>query len=388
MKKSILILSSSDSRHVYNYIDIVLADRKIFEDITIFNVDYVEKTPTAFEEYYNKRNIEIINHKIWLKFDIPVLKSAYSFLERSLVLYKHLRQKKYDYIIIHYCSWQSMQWVNWFKGYFKHIIPVFWGGDVLRNKKVNSRQYKKVYDSSDVIVLPNAHSLNMFNQSTSHKYKNKAILIQFPTKMVRTFIEAEKSMPNKMDVLQEYGFPNNRLIVICGHTATRAERYESMVEELVQLPNDIKNKCYFVFMMTYSPEEYQSYQETIERLIHKNGLYGCVLKEYLSYEQIQRLHYISDIHITNILTDALSCFLQEELLAGAVLIYGKWLNYHEIETSDFYAIPFENINELKTTFEDVVVNFRFYKERSAINKDGIIKLASEESILKAWNKYL
>lgn len=388
MKKSVLILSCSDSRHVYNYVDIVLADSNIFDDITIFNVDYVEKNPAVFEDYYNKRNIEIINHKNRLKFNIPGFKSGYNFLERSLILYKHLCKKKYDYLIIHYCSWQSMQWADWFKNYFKHIIPVFWGGDVLRNKRVSSWQYKMVYDGSDAIVLPNAHSLNVFNQSTSYKYKNKAILIQFPTKMVRAFIEAEKSMPSRVEVLQKYGFPNDRLIVICGHTATRAERYESMIEELGRLSNDIKNKCYFVLMMTYSPEEYRSYQEIVERLIHKNGLSACVLKEYLNYDQIQKLHYISDIHITNILTDALSCFLQEELLAGAVLIYGKWLNYLEIETPDFYAIPFGDINDLKNTFEDVVINFRFHKERSAINKNGIIKLASEESILKEWNKYL
>ena len=113
-----------------------------------------------------------------------------------------------------------------------------------------------------------------------------------------------------------------------------------------------------------------------------------MLKEYLNYDKMQKLHSVSDIHITNIKTDALSCFLQEQMLAGSVLLYGKWLKYLDIETPDFYAIPFEEIGQLSNTLVSVVDDFKNHKNKSKINRSGIINLASEEVITSEWNKIL
>lgn len=388
MSKSILIFGVSDSRHVYNYINIVLSDINEYNDITIFNVVHVDDTPQEFAEYYKRRGVTILNLQKPIRFLRGTIKSAYIFMERTLVLKSVLRKKQYDYAIIHYCSWQSMRWVSLFQQKFKHIIPVFWGGDVLRSNNVNASYFRHVYSRSDYIVLPNINSMNVFNEKTSHLFKEKVILIQYPKKMVSSFLEKEKYMPSADVIKEQYGFPKDKLIVICGHTATRAERFEQIVEQLCILPKETIDKCYFVFMMTYAPEEYRTYQEEVEKSIMDNGIPGCVLKEYLNYNDIQKLHAVSDIHITNIKTDALSCFLQEQMLSGAVLLYGKWLKYYDIETPDFYAIPFDDISTLSQKLEDVIIHYEDYKKRSLINRAGIINLASEKMIVNEWNKIL
>lgn len=388
MNRSVILFGASDSRHLYNYISIILKDTAKFDDITIFNVAHISDTPREFADYYKERGITINNPQFTFRNIKGPLKSICNFTERTIALSRLLRKKKYDYAIIHYCSWQAMRWVSLFCQHFSHIIPVFWGGDVLRNKKVNASYYRKVYSASDCIVLPNANSLKVFNKKTCHSFEDKSILIQFPQKMVSAFLAAEETMPSNKDVKEEYGFPQDKLIVICGHTATRAERYEQIIDELKNLPNNIINQCYFVFMMTYAPEEYRTYQTEVERLLISNNIPGCVLKEYLNYDQMQKLHSVSDIHITNIKTDALSCFLQEQMLAGSVLLYGKWLKYLEIETPDFYAIPFEEIGQLSNTLVSVVDDFKNHKNKSKINRSGIINLASEEVITSEWNKIL
>lgn len=388
MNRSVILFGASDSRHLYNYISIILKDTAKFDDITIFNVAHISDTPREFADYYKERGITINNPQFTFRNIKGPLKSICNFTERTIALSRLLRKNKYDYAIIHYCSWQAMRWVSLFCQHFSHIIPVFWGGDVLRNKKVNASYYRKVYSASDCIVLPNANSLKVFNKKTCNSFEDKSILIQFPQKMVSAFLAAEETMPSNKDVKEEYGFPQDKLIVICGHTATRAERYEQIIDELKNLPNNIINQCYFVFMMTYAPEEYRTYQTEVEHLINSYNIPGCVLKEYLNYDQMQKLHSVSDIHITNIKTDALSCFLQEQMLAGSVLVYGKWLNYLDIETPDFYAIPFEEIGQLANTLVDVVHEFESKKTKSMINRKGIINLASEEVITSEWNKIL
>ena len=388
MSKSILIFGVSDSRHVYNYINIVLKDINDYNDITIFNVARVDDTPQEFAEYYRQRGITILNPRKLFGFLKGPAKSAYNFIERTLALKRALRKKQYDYAIIHYCSWQSMRWVSMFNNNFKHIIPVFWGGDVLRSSKVNAPYFRHVYSSSDCIVLPNINSMEVFDEKTGHVFNDKVVLIQFPQKMVSSFLEAEQTMPSKDVVKTKFGFPKDKLIVICGHTATRAERFEQIIGQLCKLPIDIKEKCFFVFMMTYAPEEYRTYQMEIEESIKSNGIPGCVLKEYLNYNDMQELHAVSDIHITNIKTDALSCFLQEQMLSGSVLLYGKWLKYYDIETPNFYAVPFDDITKMSSQLEEIVSNFEHYKQLSSINRNGIINLASEEVIIKEWNDIL
>lgn len=388
MGKSVLIFSASDSRHVYNFTSIVLGDEKLYSKVTIFNIAYIDNMPKEFSDYYANRGVKICNPNKSFGILPGPLKSMFSFFERTIALYRLLKKEHFDYAIIHFCTWQSIKWVNKFKNKFKHIIPVFWGGDILRNAKVANDDYMQTYKIASAIVLPNVNTFNEFNSLTNQKFENKAKLIQFPKKMVGAFLEAEKSMPSKNIIKDSYGFPEDKLIVICGHTATRAERFEQIIEQLCILPKHTLNKCYFVFMMTYAPEEYQTYQMEVEESINSNGIPGCVLKEYLNYNDIQKLHAVSDIHITNIKTDALSCFLQEQMLSGSVLLYGKWLKYYDIETPNFYAVPFEDITKMSSQLEEIVSNFEHYKQLSSINRDGIINLASEEVIINEWNKIL
>ena len=360
MSHSVLIMGCSDSRHVYNFINVVLSDPLEFDDISIFNVAHIDHEPKEFEDYYQTRNIRVLNPSKKPSTKVGVLNSALNFTERTWALHQHLKSNHYDYLIVHYCCWQAMRWVNLFGNSFQKIFLVFYGGDVLRSRLVNKKFFQK----------------------------EKAMLIQFPQKMVRSYFEAQPILPEKEQVLNEFGIPANKVVVICGHTATRAERYEQVILELAKTPRYITNNCYFIFMMTYAPEEYLSYQHEIEEMLIRHHIPGCVLKEYLDYLQIQKLHSVSDIHITNIVTDALSCFLQEQMLAGSVVIYGKWLHYDDIENDHFYAIPFDNIGCLSETFINTFNNLTDLKELCKRNREGIINLASEETISGEWNNLL
>ena len=62
------------------------------------------------------------------------------------------------------------------------------------------------------------------------------------------------------------------------------------------------------------------------------------------------------------------------------------MNYYEIENKDFFAISFDSIPDLTNEFSRTILNYTEYKERAKCNRKGIINLASEEVILREWNK--
>ena len=136
--------------------------------------------------------------------------------------------------------------------------------------------------------------------------------------------------------------------------------------------------------MTYAPGDYRPYQAEIEERLNISSLESIVLKEYISQENMVKLHCAADIHITTIKTDAFSCFFQEEMLVGNVMVYGKWLNYLEIENDDYFAFPIESFGDLSGVMDDVIAKYEVYARKSKMNKNALLNLESNAAIKDSW----
>lgn len=382
--KNALIIGSPDSIHSKNFIESILINNKTVNKIDFFSIDYDCDIKAEYKEYYKENNVHIICMES-KKYKINAINKIEYISKKTKCLRNLLKDNEYDYCFVLYCGKYNAMWSSLFVKKFKKLIPVFWGGDVLRNNHLENYFYKKMLNSSYEIVMPNENSLRIFNEKTEHKYSNKTVVIQYPQKMIPSLMGSELNL-NINACKEKFNLPLNKKIVICGHTATRAENYLEVIEALQKCDSKVLEECYFVFMMTYAPEEYFKYQQEVEELLFESKLNGIVLKNFIPYDDILSLHYASDIHITAIKTDALSCFLQEELFSGSILLYGKWLNYYEIENKAFFAISFDSIPDLTNEFSRTILNYTEYKERAKCNRKGIINLASEEAILKEWNK--
>lgn len=382
--RTALIIGSPDSLHTINFIDSILIKNNKVDKIDILSIDHSCDMKEEYREFYEKNHIHIISSRT--KFGLnEITKRIEYFLRKTYDIYRITKRTKYDYCFILYCSQYNALWGGMFKSRFSKLIPVFWGGDVLRNTKLKSKAFKKMLVGAHRIIMPNLNSMRVFNEKTNSKYADKTLVIQYPQKMVSALKETEQNL-NIAECKELFGFPLDKRIVICGHTATRAENYKDVICNLEKCREDVLSKCFFVFMMTYAPEDYHSYQKEISDLLDSSNLHGIVLKDFIPYDKVLKLHYAGDIHITAIKTDALSCFLQEELFSGSILLYGKWLNYFELEDDAFSSYSFSEINELPEILNDVVDNFEEYKQNSKKNRQGIIGLASESAIINDWNE--
>lgn len=383
--KKILIIGVANLQHTVNFMDtLLIGDPE--NQITVFNTEYKSDLEQEIKSFYDDNHVNIVNVPNLSQSKNRKVKAVLNVIKMGRTLGKTSRQnKQFDLCFILYCSWQSAIWVSEYHKFFKKVIPVYFGSDVLRNKKLNHYFFRKMNRAADSIILPNLNTFKIFNKKTGNTYEKKSYVIQYPQKIAESML-AYQPLQDKVQDRKLFNLPLDKIIVLCGHTATAAEQYEEMIHSLSKCRKDVLDKCYFIFMMTYAPGSYQDYQTKISDLLAESRLKGRVLKTRIKYEDMPKLHYACDVHITTIKTDAFSCFLQEEMLAGNILVYGKWLNYYEIEKDSFFTFPINRISELCDTMNDVIEHIEDNKEKSKGNVKGIMELASEETIQNEWKR--
>ncbi len=385
--KKILIIGAANLQHTVNFIDTLLIDDSK-NQVTIFNTEYKSDLIPKIEAFYTDNAVKVINTENLSRSKNGKIRAVINLMKMKRVLHNECRlNKQYNMCFILYCSWQSSIWVSKYYKFFKKVVLVYFGSDVLRNEKLTNHFFNKMNNVAENIILPNLNTLEKFNEKTNNMYESKSCVIQYPQKIVATMLGYQPLHDKKHD-REFFNLPLDKIIVLCGHTATAAEQYEKMIDALTRCRKDILDKCYFVFMMTYAPGDYQNYQEKICNYLLKSKLNGTVLKSRIKYEDMPKLHYACDVHITTIKTDALSCFLQEEMLAGNILIYGKWLNYYEIENEKFFSFPINTISDLTETVNMVIGKFEENIKMSKNNIKGIMELASENAIRNEWNRII
>lgn len=385
--KKILVIGAADLQHTINFIDTLLVGNPD-NQVTIFNTAYTSVLTQENKSFYFDNSVKVINTEKLSHLKNRKVRGVFNLLKMGRALRAECKLARYyDMCFILYCSWQSSIFISQNHKYFKRVVLVYFGSDVLRNDHLTNHFFSKMNHIADHIVLPNLNTLKVFNEKTINRFKNKSCTIQYPKKMVAT-MNRYKPFYDKEKDRNFFNLPQDKVVVLCGHTATTAEQYEEMIESLSKCRDDVIDKCYFVFMMTYAPNNYQDYQDKISNLLAESKLSGTVLKTRIKYENMPKLHYACDVHITAIKTDAFSCFLQEEMIAGNILIYGRWLNYYEIENNNFFVFPFDTISDLSRTVDEVIDNIEDNKKKSKANIKGIVALASEDAIRNEWNKIL
>ena len=138
--------------------------------------------------------------------------------------------------------------------------------------------------------------------------------------------------------------------------------------------------------MTYGPTDLTENQQQVINLIKQKCIRGKVLCDFLAQEEVLQIMICADLHITVIRTDAFSGVMQENIYTGSFVIYGKWLNYYELERSQIIAQPIDDISDVTKTLEYVITNYETIKLKLNNNKALISNLSAPNSIKERWWK--
>ncbi|HPE95036.1 MAG TPA: hypothetical protein PLT66_03080 [Bacillota bacterium] len=374
-----LIIGSYSSQHIYNFICVVLRDAD-YGSIHIFSDTGSKKPEPLIEKYYEERGIRA--------YFPPEHSKKRSRISDAVVRYYGLFKsiKKLPvckYTFVHFLSNQRAV-LSLLLSNKTHIIPVTYGSDILRNRRLGIFPFNVMFKRAYKIVFNLKNLRNVFESHYHGRYADKCEDILFATTSLHMLQDIENKV-TRDEAKDKYNLPHDKYIVVCGHTATQAEQHTEMISALCKCKSDILNKCCFVFPMSYAPGDFVPYRDSIEAKLEESGLDYRILKEYLPYYDSLMIHIASDIHIAAILTDALSFFLREEVYTGSALIYGKWLNYYELDNADIKLFPFDSLSELPEVFGCVVSRFSDIKNELMHNKGKSIALMSEDGVFEKWS---
>ncbi|MEG0577053.1 MAG: hypothetical protein RR500_04285 [Bacilli bacterium] len=375
MKKRILIVTPNLSIHLVNFIDVTLKEfDNRFIDVIITNPIYEYTGENA--DYLKNNGIHVIYRK---------KSTENSKINQIMLFFSFFKLRSYDICFIHYFDRFNAMLINIYKYKFQYIIPVAWGSDVLRNSVLGGSVYKHLFKISFKIIFNTEYMLEVFESFYRHSFTCKSLVIPFPIRSIEE-IDKIKNKQSVFEMKNDLELPEDKIIVLCGHSATRNEQYELMIESLKKVDEELLEKCYFIFMMTYGDRDKELYQGEIKNILDETSLNYIIMAKYLDYEKILKFQIISDIHITSITTDSFSAVMVEQLYTNSILIYGLWLNYLEINQLGIYAKSFNTFDDLSKVFSNALIEFDSNKINVGINNKIIKESMNSDAVEKMWKE--
>lgn len=226
----------------------------------------------------------------------------------------------------------------------KSIIVTYYGSDILRaNRSEKNAQFE---------VLKNVDQIRAISPAIKVIFENTELenLLQscyLGNKNIDQIYEVAKSESKETyfkhlnTELRKKVFEKD-VVVVVGNNGTKNQQHLSIINELSNIASKIKEyNCLFIFPITYGLTN--SYRDKLESKLEKAGLSYILLEDYLPQEEHISLIVLSDLFITMQTSDAFSFYVQEQIVAGTIVLYGEWLPYGALEE--------EGILLHKTSFE-------------------------------------
>ena len=369
----ILVIGNANSIHICNQIKYIFSKIDNVE-VTLLDLNFGKRDNQVAYDYYASLNINVVSCIIKKN-----LRGIWGKLAHLYIPQKRIRALREDF---DYCIVQSVDMLRVLttictKKYYRKIVAVFWGADLLRNNQITTGVYKKFFKLCYKIVLNTEYMNKLFEEKTCHKYIDKSEVIKIP---LDSFEIIDKMIDKRDYFRKELSIPLNKKMVLLCHSAIIQEQLDEVLINLAKVEKKILEKCFFVFQFTYGDQTKAHYIEIAQKFLQEQDLAGRILKEFLPREEIMKYIINTDFYISMVKTDSFSATMQEVLYSGGSFIYGSWLKYFELE--DIPLKKIDCIEELKCVFEEEVD-----KENKEINYDirkSIAKISLPDEIRKKW----
>lgn len=290
-----------------------------------------------------------------------------------------------EFDIIH-SLWMEKSW-GWHAGTLKRKAK-FWlcsvgGSDLYRDskKKVCKAYQLNILNHADWFSSENTETRKEFVKTYGKKYETVPHTInRFG---VDIFEAIEERRKHKRDQKRTFDIPMDKIVVCCGYNANPAHQHLKMISSFSRLPQDIINKLFFVFPMTYSAVEY-GYIAKVQSAIQEITDNYIIIEDYMNTEEMAEVVQESDIMIHVQTTDQMSSTMLAHMYNGNVVIAGAWLPYRSLKERGVYFIDVDEVNELDKVLADVIGNYEAYKRKCENNENLVYAMSSWDVCAKEW----
>ncbi|OAI44825.1 hypothetical protein AYO42_00475 [Rhizomicrobium sp. SCGC AG-212-E05] len=233
----------------------------------------------------------------------------------------------YDAVNIHFLHPIYADLLDSLKVRGRRLVASIWGSDFLRANDAQRAVLRDILAQAHVITTNNPE----IRQQLQAAYPEAEPKVRIMSYGMRSLSVIDQVLRKETQAQSRaaLGVDPDKIIVVCGYNATRAQQHMTMIQAIAALPPDVKARQQFIVQATYPDDA--AYKDEIAAALDKAGIAYLMLRENMDLEDICRLRIVSDVTLNIQTTDSLAGSIQEHLYAGSALIVGRWLPYEMFE---------------------------------------------------------
>ena len=260
------------------------------------------------------------------------------------------------------------------------------GSDLYREAKVEKVREGQIHNIRfcDWLTAENEQTINLFYKTYGEEFKNKPMTInRFGIDILDKF-DFVKDMDRKSLCLK-YGIPDGTINVACGYNSSPEHQHLSIVESIKQMDKKLREKCCFVFPLTYGWGT-DDYIDMLDRQLSEDNIKHVFLRRFLSATEMAEYISLCNIMIHVQTTDQMSSTMLAHMYNGNIVIAGDWLPYRSLEEQGVFFLTINKLEDLERKLDYSIRNIEDYHLRCKGNREIIYKMSSWESAAKNWYK--
>jgi|GEM_PF-1881191 possible glycosyltransferase protein len=291
--------------------------------------------------------------------------------------------KKYDVINIHFPGIDSWA-VCRYAPEKTRVITSLYGSDVLRAGKRSLDMIKKLLVRSDAVTVASSYIKEKVSKKFNAQFDDKTEIVRYGSNAAACMSDAIAKY-TKAECKKHFGFPKERITVLCGYNGSRAQRHMEILNELKKLPKAVQEKIFLIFQCSYGFDEI--YKKELSAVLAESHLAGVIITDFMQGEILAKFRNSIDIFLNLQPTDVLSATMIEELESRAIVVKGDWLCYPDLEERNIYMRSISDMKKLSSEMEDIVANYSEELKKVEANK-GIWEILSWEKQYDKWEKII
>lgn len=374
----LLVVTSANDVFIYNF-------AKWLKESLDCTLDAFELYPSTSANQENSQGlfntIESADWKSWWGKN-KVTRFFFSPFMLARRLNNFVNDKQYDVIQVH-GMWFYVPFANELINHTKKLYISFWGSEFNNGK---------VWQSHSIFAIKTKHFVSKSDGIIGAVARLKIFSAIYPgvnlyeAKLGAASMDSILSLTNnhtKEESKRYWQIPEKKVTILIGYSGKRLHNHIDIIKKLNEY-SELSDKIHLLAPMTRGADSL--YINEVESTLESSQFTYTLLKDrFLSDEDIAQLRYATDIVFQFATEDAYSRSIIECICAGAILIYGDWINYRQLLADDsFEAISVSNIEKGIEILKDYIDNNSKYKSFSIHNTQTGGKKFLWSECIKDW----